>query len=226
VLAVHKLDDRGPKLFERRKLQKRVDAGDTAAMRELASLAQDSGDLEQAESWMRKAATHGDPNALTDLGMLLLHYRGDTEGAKALWLTEAENGNAWAMTNLGFLANQSGDAAMARLWWEKAAALENHGALHNLGDLELREGNQDRARELMLRSAEQGNTWAMHDLGLLLEEDGDVTAALTWYDLAARGGSLNALQRMHELGVLGPGSLSVDDRSPWINPDPNAPRAG
>jgi hypothetical protein len=103
-------------------------------------------DYAKAREWYEKAATKGDADAMTNLGLLYANGQGVTQDyAKAReWYEEAAaKDDADAMTNLGLLyENGQGvaqDYAKAREWYEKAAAKGDDEARTNLEKLRITE---------------------------------------------------------------------------------------
>jgi TPR repeat protein len=120
-------------------LQKAADAGNTAAMYNLAELYISAEELGKGREWFQKAADAGNAAAMYKLG----------------WLYE----NAWGVAQ---------DLAKARDWYQKAADAGNAAAMYNLGWLyENGKGgarDQGKARDWYQKAADAGNTDAKQAL--------------------------------------------------------------
>jgi TPR repeat protein len=80
-------------------------------MRSLAWLLRDVGDARGAATWLRRAAGHGNDEAMFDLGVLH-HALGEEGLALQWWQQAAAAGNLKAIHNLGrLLAAQGGTVA-------------------------------------------------------------------------------------------------------------------
>jgi TPR repeat protein len=84
----------------------------------------------EAVYWYGLAAQDGQPDALANLGLLLVRGQGvpnpDPAGAALLWWAAAARGEATAMFNLGALWENgigvTADLARAKVWYERAAS--------------------------------------------------------------------------------------------------------
>ena len=97
-------------------------------------------DYEQAATWYRKAAEHGDASGGNQLGTLYCKGLGvvqDCEQAAAWFRKAAEQGDARAASHLGLLYYKGlgvvQDYEQAVHWYRKAAEQGNACAKHNLG---------------------------------------------------------------------------------------------
>jgi len=90
---------------------------------------------DEIEDLLRRAAEHGLPRALAELGYFLWYFRGDDEEAYPWLLRAAEAGQAAAMNLLGDIHDFRHEPAEAIAWYEKAAALGDELAARNLAAL-------------------------------------------------------------------------------------------
>ena len=101
------------------------------------------------------------------------YVSGNYENAISEWIPVAENGNARAQYNLGWMhANAKGtaqDFKVAIEWYKKSAVLGNVNAQYNLANLYLRgQGaaqNDKLAFSWFIKAAEQGDAPAQYNLG-------------------------------------------------------------
>lgn len=183
-----------------------AEAGDTAAMRELAARLRDgrgtAADPEAAVQWLERAANAGSAAARRDLGR---HYASglgvplDEVAAVDAFRAAAEAGDGDAAAMLA-LAHQEGRGVAkdpdAYLHWLQIAA-ERQSALGQYhlftvleqGVLLPRDGV--RAEALLRAAAEQGYTPAQRVLGLGMLGD-DPAAALVWLEPASEAGDAEA----------------------------------
>jgi len=130
--------------------------------------------------------------------------RGDYATALRLFQPLAEQGNAWAQSNLGVMYEKGEGVAQdyreAIKWFRLAAAQGNTKAQRNLGNM-YEQGNgvtQDykEAIKWYRLSAEQGNADAQFNLGIMYEQGNGVTQdykeAIKWYRLSAEQGNADA----------------------------------
>ena len=141
------------------------------------------------------SAADGDPGTIA-------YARGDYATALATWLPLAARGDIAAELRVGqMLRDRQGvrwrDFEGAASWFRKAAAHGNAEAEYALGRLYY-EGflvprNTAEMRAMLKAAAWQGHARAQLTLGVIYEYglddiDEDYTAALMWYELAARRG--------------------------------------
>lgn len=99
---------------------------------ELTTYEDESEQEQEVEDLLRRAAEHGLPRALAELGSFLWHVRGDDEEAYPWLLRAAEAGEADAMSRLGDIHDFRDEPREAIAWYEKSAALGDTLAAGNL----------------------------------------------------------------------------------------------
>jgi TPR repeat protein len=136
--------------------------GDPSAMRDLASGLRLAGRDSEADTWLRHAAWAGNPSAIEELSSTL------PSNEAIGWLKENGSADAFALTKLAELMDQS--AAIA--WLREASEKGNTAAMETLIWV-LRESGQVSEAEKWLRiAAEAGEIGALTDLANLLEQAG------------------------------------------------------
>ncbi len=168
------------------------------ALRDLAWLARQAGDLAAARTWCQKAADLGNVDAMHGLGWLA-QRAGDLVTARTWYQRAADHGNTDAMRNLGWLAQQAGDLVTARTWYQRAADHGNTDAMRNLGWLAQQAGDLASARTWCRKAADLGNVDAMRHLGWLALQSGDLASARTWCRRAADLGNVDAMRNLEWL---------------------------
>ena len=131
---------------------------------------------------------------------LMAYNNGDYETALDLWSPFAEQGNAWAQVNLGFMYEYGKgvpeDNKEAVKWYTLAAEQGNARAQANLGFMYeygkgVPEDNKEAVKWYTL-AAEQGNARAQANLGFMYQYGKGVPEdnkeAVKWYTLAAEQG--------------------------------------
>ena len=144
---------------------------------------------------------------------------GDFATALKEWKPLAEQGNAAAQNNLGWMYyNGNGvtqDNAEALKWYRKAAEQGDADAQNNLGGMYKRGDGvtQDYAEAVKWyrKAAEQGDAWAQNNLGVSYDNgEGvlqDTIAAHMWFNIAAANGN-NAAVKNRDIAA---GKLSSAD---------------
>jgi TPR repeat protein len=189
---------------ELNRLRKAAGRGDTTAMVTLASLLEDRGDLEGAESWYRKAAEAGEADALRWVG-LVRHPEGDIDAGKAphhgasrvgtAVVMNSGGGNMYASFNSG--VSLQGEVGLYEAGRVREAAERGDGvAMHALGILAHKKGDLGEAKAWYRRGAEHGDAPSMNNLGWMLFENGDLDEAEGWYRRAVEGGHTGALDNL------------------------------
>ncbi|MCU1648302.1 MAG: hypothetical protein JWN03_8577 [Nocardia sp.] len=143
----------------------------------------DQGDLRQAESVWRQAASQGHTGAMNNLANLL-HGRGQARQAHVWYGEAAERGNVDAMGNLAILLHQIQQLRDAELWWRRAAEAGNTDAMYNLAIMLDKSRHLDEALTWYQRAAEADHTDAMHNLAIRLRYRGQISEATTWWQRA------------------------------------------
>lgn len=214
--------------------------GDARAQYELGII-YDNGngvvkDYTQATYWYRKAAEQGNADAITALKKLEvnapnsqqpniqatpqdisqradnLYNQGRYVEVLPLYQSLAEQGDAQAQTNLGFMYITGQGVALdnnqAVYWFSKAAGQGYASAQYNLG-LSYHNGkgvtkDETKAVGWYRKAAEQGIALAQLNLGLSYHDGKGVTKdesqAVYWFRKAAEQGNANAIANLKKLG--------------------------
>lgn len=188
-----------------------ADGGSMTGMRRLAQMLVGYGNVDEARSWLTKAADQGDTTAMVDLSRL---YREGTIGgqpdylaARQLLEKAAQAGDGQALSDLGYLY-QNGlgvprNYEIARSWYEKSAERGNTTGMTNLGvtyefGLSVPQ-NFIEAWRLYEKAAALGDTNAMLRLGEMIESGKgvarDPAGARNWYIKAAERGDATGYWR-------------------------------
>ncbi|MFX0581142.1 caspase, EACC1-associated type [Nocardia nepalensis] len=168
--------------------------GDTETLFESGQLSADQGDLPQAETSWRRAASQGHTGAMNNLANLLCTQRQFREAH--LWYREAaERGNVEAMGNLANLLHEAQQHGDAERWWRRAAEAGNTDAMHNLAINLDKSLHFDDAITWYRRAAEAGHTDAMHNLAIRLRYRGQLSEATTWWHRAGHKRAQRADER-------------------------------
>ncbi len=167
---------------------------------------------EAEEREFRRLDANGDAGGAFNLGVVL-HQRGDVEGAIAAYERAEQRGDPDAAFNLGVLLYETGDLDGANAAWRRAASRGHVRAAANLLFLSRprRESQDGRAlrseapgvlefEELSYRRADESGTGSgAFNLGAMLHQQGDTAGALAAYGRAERRGDPDAA---FNLGVL------------------------
>jgi len=137
---------------------------------------------------------------------------GDYAAAYAQWLPLAEKNDVAAQRNIGHLfrwgQGVEKNIETAMQWYRRAAELGFSRAQANLAAIYLQgeEGvavNYDEAHKWFAAAAIQGHAVAQYNLGLMFElglgVEKSEAKALGWYNLAAKSGQPEALERLSQL---------------------------
>ena len=161
------------------------------------------GDLAAARTWYEKAADSGYAAAMTNLAALLQNGRAgatDSERARSLLESAAEQGYPMAYLPLGQLLRRRGDSEAARAWFERAMAAGVAGGYYELGLLAQRAGDGDGAMAAYSAGASAGDADAQNELGYRYRSGRGVTkdfdAARRWLEAAASQGHVGASNRL------------------------------
>ena len=160
----------------------------------------------------RRLDANGDAGGAFNLGVVL-HQRGDGDGATAAYERAEERGDPDAAFNLGVLLYEAGNLDGAEAAWRRSAGRGHVRAAANLlflsrrgRGLERRNAVESEApglaefEELSYRRAdESGAATGAFNLGAMLHQQGDTTGALAAYGRAERRGDPDAA---FNLGVL------------------------
>ena len=163
---------------------------------------------------------------------------GDHKAAFEAWLPLAENGDVAAMRNIGHLyrwgQGVEKDIRLAVQWYRKAAEMGFSRAQANLASIYLQgdEGvpvDYAEAYKWFAAAAVQNLAVAQYNLGLMYELGLGIQKseprALGWYNLAAKAGQPEAIERLSQLvktteaplvsgvNIAAPQAASADDRT-------------
>ena len=167
---------------------------------------------EAEEREFRRLDANGDAGGAFNLGVVL-HQRGDVEGAMAAYERAEQRGDPDAAFNLGVLLYEAGDLDGANAAWRRSAGRGHVRAAANLLFLSRRRRELERGvaiqseaaglaefEELSYRRAdESGAASGAFNLGAMLHQQGDTAGAAAAYERAERRGDLDAA---FNLGVL------------------------
>jgi tetratricopeptide (TPR) repeat protein len=152
-----------------------------------------------AESWFRRGAAAGHPDAMDGLGWLLSQQpHGGTEGEA--WLLRAiEVGSSNACCNLAVVRERQLRQAEATELYRRAAQAGHVTAMSNLAWSLDQSDELVEAEHWYRRAAAQNNARAMSNLGWLLERQGKASEAEQWFTKGAATGDGDAI---HALGAM------------------------
>jgi Flp pilus assembly protein TadD len=167
---------------------------------------------EAEEREFRRLDAAGDAGGAFNLGVVL-HHRGDLEGAKAAYERAEQRGDPDAAFNLGVLMYEVGDLDGAEAAWRRTAGRGHVRAAANLLFLSRHRRRSERGmavrpdapglpefEELSYRRAdESGAATGAFNLGVMLHQRGDTAGAAAAYERAERRGDPDAA---FNLGVL------------------------
>jgi hypothetical protein len=214
---------------ERRVLEAKAEAGEVAAMMELARqygtvFPVSRRNPARAYAWYLRAAEAGHGPAMILVAGVILKGEGTTKNvAEAVgWLEKAAtSGTGSAAYTLGELYNDGRDVpqdhGLAFRWYDHAAGLGHVAARGKLARLHQRglgtPKNASAAAEIYREQADQGDPVAAFRLGSMFERgEGvtrDPTAAVQWYKRAAEGKNAAALLQLAAIHMDGKG-VAVD----------------
>lgn len=204
-------------------LVRRADAGDAAAMLELAAWYRDQDVPAAAEAefiarqahYLGRAAERGLPEAKRRYGLLLLQgdagVRADPARGRSLLRDAAEGGDTIAQYRMGEMSRTGDglarDPAQARRWFEQALAGGLREAAGPLGLLLLEAGERERAMGMLEQAARGGHGEARQ---VLVDEwiaeryvPGDASLGLIVLRRAASQKHLVAIARLGEIYLGG-----------------------
>ncbi|WP_404954081.1 protein kinase domain-containing protein [Streptomyces sp. 147326] len=187
-----------------------AEAGNSEAMRQVASACRSVRDWRQALSWLRRAAEAGNPTGAREAAQLIeQHFPGQRDQAVALYRRAAEGGDLHSAMRLGGLLEQeSGGLAEALAWYERAAGRNHEKApeavarvraalaraeASNANDAKVAEDAEAQLMREHEATARDGQVKSMlalasWHLGAKREQK-----ALTWYRNAAKAGHVHAM---------------------------------
>jgi Flp pilus assembly protein TadD len=167
---------------------------------------------EAEEQEFRRLDANGDAGGAFNLGVVL-HQRGDVEGAIAAYERAEQRGDRDAAFNLGVLLYETGDVDGAVAAWRRSAGRGHVRAAANLLFLSRPRPESEHGgaipsgapglaefEELSYRRADESGTGSgAFNLGAMLHQQGDTAGALAAYERAERRGDPDAA---FNLGVL------------------------
>jgi TPR repeat protein len=167
---------------------------------------------EAEEREFRQLDANGDAGGAFNLGVVL-HQRGDVEGAIAAYERAEQRGDPDAAFNLGVLRYETGDLDGANAAWRRSASRGHVRAAANLLFLSRPRRGSEHGRaihseapglaefeELSYRRADESGTGSgAFNLGAMLHQRGDTAGALAAYERAEQRGDRDAA---FNLGVL------------------------
>lgn len=164
-----------------------------------ASALRDAGNLEAALDLWQRAAAHGSGRALNNLGADA-YSGGDIAEAKRLFslAAAAQPPDAYAMFNLGILADEDGQHDLASRYFEQAGENGHADGAHNRGQIAMKQQDMEAACIWWQRAAELGHKDAAYNLGIFASKRGDNDGARIWFTRAAE---LGHAEGMNNLGV-------------------------
>lgn len=157
------------------------------------------GDLDRAETYLRRAVEPGvDLFALYELGQLL-DERGDEAGATAMYRQAAAVGHGPSLCGLGERRREADDPAGAERLFKQAIRRSYRRGLVHLGDLYLDLGRSGDASACYERAAKAGIGEGFSGLATIHENAGDLDKARRLYRRAADAGDESALDNLQRL---------------------------
>ncbi|MBB5115448.1 hypothetical protein FHU28_005287 [Micromonospora echinospora] len=185
----------------RRAWLKAAEGGESAAMYNLAKLAEQEGNRDDFLHWHKKSWESGQTDSATELG---LHFqqRANNSEAEAWYRRAADNGSQRAMFNLGILYTDLGKEAEAVEFYARAASLGDVDSEVNLAYILHKKGDLERSETLYRSAANAGSALAMSNLGVIAKKRGDIDEATSWFTLAAH--------QSYPGGMLGLGNIAGD----------------
>jgi tetratricopeptide (TPR) repeat protein len=186
-------------------------AAGVAAVKELAQYCRESGNVVEAERFLRLAAQRDDVDAMVTLASLLNDGGHDT--LAEWWYRKAvERGNPVAMNNYGNMLRGRGRLTEAVALYRRAIAAGNDGALFNLAVALEDQGDPAGAEEAYRRALDTGDLDVLSNLGRLLRHRGEVREAEQMYRRAIDAGDVTAL---HNLAILLDAEGRPDEAAAW-----------
>ncbi|MDD5265689.1 MAG: tetratricopeptide repeat protein [Methylococcales bacterium] len=161
-----------------------------------------SGELKEAETYIRKAINYGNKRAFLTLGYLFFELK-QYEEAEANYRLAIEHGNTRAYFNLGNLFGELNRYAEAEANYRLAIEHGDTGAYNNLGILFRKLKRYEEAEANYRLAIEHGDTGAYNNLGILFRKLKRYEEAEANYRLAIEHGDTGAYLNLgllfHEL---------------------------
>ncbi|WP_027346867.1 hypothetical protein [Hamadaea tsunoensis] len=171
---------------------KAADRGNRLATRRLALLLYELGEHLRARRWLDRGVAARDPAAMT-LAASLEEHEGRPAAAEALLLQAIDEGDVYALGQIGFFLRVHGRDDESESWYARAAEGGDANAMTNLGYAHLKREDLDGAERWNLAAARLGHAGAMQNLAVVCRERGDGDGMRTWLLRAAETGYALAL---------------------------------
>ncbi|MFD6104424.1 tetratricopeptide repeat protein, partial [Nocardia salmonicida] len=153
----------------------------------------------------RRAADRGEPEAMYQLGILLM-VLGDDKAANSLLAGAAGLGHLEAINQFAYNLMENEDYNNAAKWFARAADAGHPDSMCGLAVL-VHEADAAVAETLLRSAAESGHPIAMRCLGMLLRNQGKTSEAIDQLQRAACGGDIDGMillaVLLHETGKPG-----------------------
>jgi WD40 repeat protein/TPR repeat protein len=169
-----------------------TDAGQSAAMHNLAVLYYADGDIGRAHQWAMAAAHAGEARTMF---LLAAWYRdaGDDHASREWWVRAAEAGSPDAMLMLAEQAVREGNRNTAEQWTQRAAQSSSVDAVRMLGLLAEDEGRATDAYQWYLQAARRLDPDGMSSFARINYNLGRTEISREWWDRAARSGHIESM---------------------------------
>ncbi|WP_425797577.1 tetratricopeptide repeat protein [Micromonospora saelicesensis] len=195
----------------RRAWLKAAEGGKSAAMYNLAKLAEQEGNVDDFLRWHKKSWESGQTDSATELGLHFQQAANNPE-AETWYRKAADSGSPRAMFNLGILYTDLGKEVEAVKFYERAASLGDVDSKVNLAYILHKAGDLERSETLYRSAASAGSALAMSNLGVIAKKRGDIDEATIWFTLATN--------QSYPGGMLGLGNIAgergdVDEAVRW-----------
>ena len=157
-------------------------------------------DLDEAVSWYKKGAEHGNDDSMCSLGYMYLNEEGiwSDEAQAAYWnLQAAKQENVIAMDNMGFHYSRGigveQDYVAAMAWYKKVAEAGRSSSMEEIGDLYYFgkgvEQDYSLAKEWYEKAIMAGNETPLMPLGTIYYYMQEYDKAMELYQKAAKDGN-------------------------------------
>jgi TPR repeat protein len=175
-----------------------ADAGQGAAMHDLAALYYADGDVGRAHQWAMAAAHAGEARSMC---LLATWYEdaGDDRVAREWWVRATEAGSPEAMLMLAARAGGEDNRKVALQWFQRAAQNSSVSAVRMLGLMAEHDGRASDAYRLYLQAARRLDPRGMSEFARINYNKGRTEISREWWERGARSGHLES---MFYLGML------------------------
>jgi Trypsin-like peptidase domain/Tetratricopeptide repeat len=180
--------------------------GDVAAAAQLGRLLRVEGKPDDAEPWLRQAATAGNSTAAYELGLLLdpkgkamEHDRSRADEALHWFRKAAIGGDVYGAATMGVRLRQRGEDDAALPWLEEAVERGDAMAAHTLGLIYEDRKDPDAAERWQRFGAERGDQAAARKMAQIAQDRSELDEARHWLELAPNDtGAQTELARLRE----------------------------